>query len=445
MCALVNIYESTRQQTQPIRNLNIFGHKTRHIKTPVNFFYTIFLLCVALNVNKATAQGGFVAPKDSSVANPMANQKDLTDELHLLFKKKVQERKDSAGAVHKALLPAAGYALQTGFAVVLSGNLGFYLGKNHAEEKISSITTSITYSQYSQIIFPIQADIWSKNGKTNIISDIRYLKYPSETFGLGGHSNINNGYNIDFEYIKLHQTILKEITKNLYGGIGYYFDYFWKVREIDVPTGTVTEFQRYGLTPTVKASGYVLRLMHDSRLNQINPANGWYGNAIFRSNSTFLGSDNNWKSLQLEARTYLKFPNNSKNILAFWSYNLLTLNGKPPYLLLPSTGWDDFYNTGRGYIQGRYRGNNMLYLESEYRFGITRNGLIGGVVFLNAESFPREISKEFSQKELSVIAPGYGVGLRVKLNKFSGTNLCIDYGFGIQGSKGISVNLGEVF
>jgi hypothetical protein len=108
--------------------------------------------------------------------------------------------------------------------------------------------------------------------------------------------------------------------------------------------------------------------------------------------------------------------------------------------LLPSTGWDDFYNTGRGYIQGRYRGKDMLYFESEYRFGITNNGLLGGVLFVNAESFSKELSKQ-----LAVVAPACGLGVRIKLNKFSGANLCVDYGFGADGSRGISVNLGEVF
>jgi hypothetical protein len=44
-----------------------------------------------------------------------------------------------------------------------------------------------------------------------------------------------------------------------------------------------------------------------------------------------------------------------------------------------------------------------------------------------------------------VIAPGYGVGLRIKINKFSGANVCIDYGFGNDNSRGIAINLGEVF
>ncbi|HMC84199.1 MAG TPA: hypothetical protein VKI61_01680, partial [Chitinophagaceae bacterium] len=127
-------------------------------------------------------------------------------------------------------------------------------------------------------------------------------------------------------------------------------------------------------------------------------------------------------------------------VLALWNFDWLTTNGTPPYLILPSTGWDDNYNTGRGYIQGRYRGRKMLYFESEYRFGITRNGLLGGVAFANLENFSSDLSSEYSK-----VFPGYGVGLRIKLNKFSGANLCVDYGFGQNGSHGFFVNLGEVF
>lgn len=128
-------------------------------------------------------------------------------------------------------------------------------------------------------------------------------------------------------------------------------------------------------------------------------------------------------------------------MLALWSYNWLTLGKeKPPFLLLPSTGWDDLYNTTRGYIQSRFRAKNMMYAEAEYRFGILNNGLLGGVVFANAQSF----SKNFSN-QLTVISPGVGAGVRIKLNKYSKTNLCIDYGFRLNGSRGLFLNLGEVF
>ena len=108
--------------------------------------------------------------------------------------------------------------------------------------------------------------------------------------------------------------------------------------------------------------------------------------------------------------------------------------------MLPNTGGDPYSNTGRGYIQGRYRGANMIYLEGEYRFGITHNGLLGGVVFGNAQSFTEQSSNTFE-----TIAPGWGAGIRIKFNKFSNTNVALDYGFGLNGSSGIFVNLGEVF
>jgi hypothetical protein len=90
----------------------------------------------------------------------------------------------------------------------------------------------------------------------------------------------------------------------------------------------------------------------------------------------------------------------------------------------------------------------MLYLESEYRFLITSNGLFGGVVFANAETFSsRESTLEgnASLRTFDPIQPGYGAGIRIKLNKFSRANLCVDYGWGTGGSKGVAVNLGEVF
>ena len=82
----------------------------------------------------------------------------------------------------------------------------------------------------------------------------------------------------------------------------------------------------------------------------------------------------------------------------------------------------------------------MLYLESEYRFNITENKLLGAVIFSNAESFSETPGGQFK-----TIAPGYGAGLRVKFNKHSNTNVAIDYAFGKGGSRGLFMNLGEMF
>jgi hypothetical protein len=139
-------------------------------------------------------------------------------------------------------------------------------------------------------------------------------------------------------------------------------------------------------------------------------------------------------------RKYFKLSQHSNNVLAFWSYTWLTISGRQPYLDLPSVGTDTYNNTGRGYAIDRVRGKNMLYLETEYRFGITKNGLIGGVLFGNLESYPRNVITNVPK-----LIPAAGTGLRLKINKLSNTNLCIDYGIGTDNSHGVFVNLGEVF
>jgi outer membrane protein assembly factor BamA len=353
-------------------------------------------------------------------------------------------RKDSTlqktGKLHISALPVVGYTLQTGFAGVLSSNFAFYTSE-HSQANISSILTSITYSQYHQIIFPIQADIWTKGNQYNIVTDWRYLKYPSLTYGLGGNTSPDSGYNIDYTYLRLHQAIMKKVTSDTYLGLGYDLDYLWNIQELDPPTGEHTDFQRYGLHKTELASGISLHFLYDSRRNQLNPDNGSYASISYRPNFTFLGSDANWQSLILDLREYIPLPGGTHNVLALWSYNWFTTGGgDPPYLLLPSSGWDAYSNTARGYIQGRFRSRNMLYLESEYRFQILNNGLLGGVVFGNAQSFSEQGSGRFEY-----VAPGFGGGIRISLNKFSRTNLCIDYGWGTHGSGGFFVNLGEVF
>jgi hypothetical protein len=65
---------------------------------------------------------------------------------------------------------------------------------------------------------------------------------------------------------------------------------------------------------------------------------------------------------------------------------------------------------------------------------------LGAVVFSNVQSV-----SEWPSNQFKALLPGVGAGIRIKLNKYSNTNLALDYGFGAGGSNGIFVNLGEVF
>ena len=367
-------------------------------------------------------------------------EKDLKDIFQSVIKKKTNNTNSiETKKYHFSFLPAAGYTLQTGTAGVISTNLAFY---THADSdaKISNISSSFTYSQYNQTIFPLYADIWLKKDKINLISENRYISYPSDIYGLGGRTDPNKAHTINFNGLKIHDKILISFAKNWYAGTGIYYDQFWNIKVVDPGTKRINKLIGKELGNDEIAVGPVFNVLYDSRTNQINASHGTYFNLVLRDNLPLIGSNNYWQSLLIDTRKYFSFPKGSKNTLAFWNYEWLTIGGSPPYLLKPATGWDDQYNTGRGYIQSRFRGNNMSYLETEYRFGISKNGLVGGIVFVNAEKFSDELSTTYKS-----VLPGYGLGLRLKLNKYSKTNICIDYGFGNNSSQGFFVNLGEVF
>ena len=337
-----------------------------------------------------------------------------------------------------APFPAIGYTLQTGITAIVAMNLSFYSSKNDGTNLSSIALNPAASLNYSQYLVPLIFNVWSKENKFNFTGDFRYYKYPTYTYGLGGHTSLSDADLVNYSYIRIYQTTLKQIVSSkFYAGIGYNLDYHFDIKD----EGAGKDFEAYnGNTTKTISSGLSLNLQYDSRKNINYPEDATYANASYRYNSTLLGSNQNWESLYLEFKKFFKLSKTSHNVLAFWSLNWFTFGGKPPYFDLPSTGWDSYSNSGRGYIQGRLRGPSMLYLESEYRFGITRNGLIGGVVFVNAQSV-----SEWQSKKFETVLPGAGLGLRIKINKFSGANLAIDYGFGTQGSRGLFFNICEIF
>jgi hypothetical protein len=105
-------------------------------------------------------------------------------------------------------------------------------------------------------------------------------------------------------------------------------------------------------------------------------------------------------------------------------------------------GEDQRARSGRGYIAGRYRGDNLVYGEVEYRFPISPcSGILGGVVFVNA------VSASHQTRDLPLfehIRVGAGVGLRVMLNKNFRTNINVDFGVG-SNSQGLYFSGTETF
>jgi len=390
--------------------------------------------------NKPISDSAAYSHDTTSVAGGV-QQTDITDVAKKLLKIRSASKKslDDSLVVKPAfsVLPAVGYTLTTRLAGTISGNMAF---RTDPSAKLSTLTASAAYTQNRQFTVPVESSIWTRGNHFNLLGDYRFYKYPQDTYGLGSNSPIEDEEQITYYFLRLGEVIQKHLFSNFFGGLGYIFEYQWDIDDQGLPNGKVSDFKKYDSSIGTIASGFIVNAVYDSRDNSINPSKGEYCGIQYRNSLTAFGSERNWQSLIIDARKYFRVPQNSRNILAFWSYDWLIIQGKPPYLDLPSTTWDVYSNTGRGYIQGRFRGAQMIYLEAEYRMAITANGLLGAVAFLNAETLSAAPGSR-----LQSIQPGFGTGLRIKLNKRSKTNVCIDYGFGTQGSHGLFINIAEMF
>ncbi|HEX4850767.1 MAG TPA: BamA/TamA family outer membrane protein [Puia sp.] len=336
--------------------------------------------------------------------------------------------------------PTAGFIFGLGFT------FAYVAGKG--SDRMSSVNASATYSTKKQVNLNMKSNLFASKDRLVLNGDWRYQVNNETTYGLGTRvspfkSNINiNGYEtlkdslgdpLKYTLIRLHETGSWSIFKNFFAGIGFHYDHFSNISEEKFSEGDTVHSYHYnysvkhGFDPDkYSIVGLSLNLLFDSRDNQVNPYKGYYGNLNFRYNPTGLGSTKSSSVLLSDFRTYVSFDQYHRHILAFWVYGEFVTGGVSPYLLLPALGYDQKQRSGRGYTFGQFRGEQLLYGETEYRFPISVNtGILGGVLFVNGTTTS---SKDNNVKLFDYLRGAYGGGLRIMLDKSTRTRLEVDAG-----------------
>jgi hypothetical protein len=380
------------------------------------------------------------AALDTSAAGYVP-QRDAFDLLNQLLGRRVEPE---IGATTRtglswALLPTISYNPVYGVALGVMATGAGRRGSTGA--RYSSLSIAANVSTTGQIQAQVRGDIFSPSGKYLTKGDFRYLDTERSTWGLGPLSEDQEEYPMEFVLYRAYATFYRVVSGPVFIGLGYHYDEFTDIVDERAKQGEPTPFTVYsgdGVTRTV-ASGFSLNLLGDTRDNLVNPSRGYFLSLSFRNYMEAAGSDENWQEMWAEMRLYPHVPKRDRNVLGFWLYTWFSF-GPAPYLNKPSNGWDTYGRGARGYLQGRIRGPNQIYLETEYRRVLTPDGLWGVVVFLNLTCTTNPETHTFGSAD-----PGLGVGLRMKFNKNSNTNLTIDHGWGRDGSKGFFLGMSEAF
>lgn len=375
-----------------------------------------------------------------------------------LFKKK-ENRINSEPKSKKnfIILPTIGYQPANGFT---GGFISQYSFKENQEDKVSLISGGASYSTKKQVLTYAKNNLYLKNDMFFLSGDLRYYLFSQSNFGLGSdiipYSDAFNDFNykeieepMKYNYFKFHQTASYKVFTNLYAGLGVHIDSYDEIEDelLNVSNQELTQHfeysKKYGYNDEhYTVAGGSINLIYDSRNNLINTNSGLFVNLNYRFNPKINSGKQQSTTLTLDSRYFISLSHkNKQHVLSFWTYGQFLTSGNLPYLNLPSIGWDQNSRSGKGYIQGLFRGANLICFESEYRFPIARSQLISGTVFVNATS-ASDVGGNV--KLFDYFQPAVGVGLRILLNKNTLTNFIMNFGLGRK-SKTFYFNDGECF
>ena len=427
-------------------------------------FIAFFLILLISNSNLSYGQVKDSIQKIITKPPKDCEQKDIGD----LFRKKDKPTKPPKKTM-VLVLPNVSSNPANGFLLGAGGSVGWFFGPRETT-RVSAAGFTAAFTTKNQFLSFIKSNVYTEGDMFFLQGDWRYYIYQAPTWGLGTNApdtvnasssmswqgadleETDGAYPLSYDYIKFHEIVNYKIAEYLYAGIGYHLDYYNNIKddllELDTLPRQLTPHyiysKKYGFNSTkYMISGLSLNLVYDSRDNLMNPYKGYFVNINYRYNPVFLGSDQNSSSLWMEFRTYIPLAKKTpRHLIGFWAFGNFLTSGKQPYLTLMALGEDQKARSGRAHIAGRYRGEDLIYGEVEYRFPISQcSKIIGGVIFVNATTAS---NKTTGINLFSYVRPGIGFGFRFMINKNFRTNINLDFGFGHE-SKGIYFSGTETF
>lgn len=369
-------------------------------------------------------------------------------------------------------LPAIAATPTTGWMLGIAPGAWWTLGDKSNTSPSSALGT-IIFTQKKQVLITAKANTFFNGDKWNMLTDLRYFINSQPAYGLGtgpqsakpvgtgGITLTDNPYSaipdaqmMEFIYLRVHNTLLKRHgDSRFFYGLGYHLDIHQQINDLLLDLDTMPQVitshyaysTNYGFNPQEYVlSGISVNFLYDSRDNMVNPYSGRYAFANIRMNPEFLGSTKSSSILWLEYRDYLHLSKTRpRHLIGLWTYGWFQTSGTLPYMDLPGVGWDQFGRSGRAYTQGRFRGQDLIYNELEYRVPLQKKkDTFGAVVFINGTT---ATNRDANIHLFNYYDIAYGIGLRVMVVKKSRANLSIDYAWGKYGAQGFYFGLNEVF
>ena len=335
----------------------------------------------------------------------------------------IAKDRDTSKRMKVIPLPSIFFTPETnwGFGATL---LGTYTPKDtHTRKSNSQLFLDVTLMR--QASFQSDFNVFTKRNKFYIKGSHDLSKFPEFYFGIGNENEQAHRCLIKIAYFDTKIAIYNQLSTDFYVGTVFHHQSLnTNDKSIEQDLFSIDEM---GYTSTGTGVG----LLIDKRNNILNPSDGFYLET--KLSKYFDGSHmtGGFTNHVFDARFYRTF-----NRLVL-NTNLYTVHNKGivPFRMMPYLGGPRFM---RGYYAGRFRDNNLSFMQAEvrrklfWRIGVAAfSGL--GQVYSNLDQFA-----------MDRFHLNYGGGLRFQLNKDSPANIRFDYGK-TRDSHGFYIVFGECF
>ena len=216
-------------------------------------------------------------------------------------------------------------------------------------------------------------------------------------------------------------SVQRKVIKSLYAGIGYSYAHYDTTYEENVQPASKTH-----------TNGLQAIVMYDTRDAVYYPTKGKKARIRWVTFPEWFGNDVNANKILSEYNKYFPMRNGTDVLAARFSGKFGL--GNIAFEQQVTIGGEDI----RGYSEGKYRGDGLMAIQSEYRYNFSEK--MGVVGFAGLATIYGSDTADFNWK----IYPGAGVGYRYKAFKTEKFNVGLDAAVG-KDDWGIYFRIGEAF
>ncbi|WP_434341052.1 BamA/TamA family outer membrane protein [Motilimonas cestriensis] len=335
---------------------------------------------------------------------------------------------DDSKTIDMSYLPTAYYTPEKKFGVGLLV-VGLYKADGAIkQEQPSSLVINSFASANKSYGVEVESMTFLNQGRQRLLLELELHNEAAVYYGRGilnGDIDTNK-HEFDEQLLRFKPRWMTEFADNYFLGVGADLLYASADKLEFVETGTKVDAE--GVLPSNVSAGAVLSSIYDSRDYRLNASKGW----LFQIDAGLYHNDEyaSFSTYDVELANYIDLP--SAPGLIAWQLQGHFTDGDVPWNLLPDLGGS---NAMRGYIKGRYRDEQMMMGQVEYRLPIYQRF---GMVFWGAAG---SVASHVSKLNDDVLT-SYGTGLRFNLK--DQINLRFDVGVG-KNDTNFYLNVNEVF